>query len=127
MNLDHENLVYAGITEAVGDGVSCGQTAINDDVKFPYVNVQMDDFYEVRETADSSGEMKYARVRFSVNVYSITSKSETKKIMNKVREYMRSIGFMVTSEAPMQEGARNEIYRRVATFEATVSEDKVFL
>lgn len=127
MDLDHENLVYTGITEAVGDGVSCGQTAINDDVKFPYVNVQMDDFYEVRETADSSGEMKYARVRFSVNVYSITSKSETKKIMNKVREYMRSIGFMVTSEAPMQEGARNEIYRRVATFEATVSEDKVFL
>lgn len=127
MSLDHENLVYTGITEAVGDNVSCGQTAVNGDVEFPYVNVQMDDFYEVSDTADSSGEMKYARVRFSVNVYSITSKTETKKIMNKVRDYMRSIGFIVTSEAPMQEGARNEIYRRVATFEATVSEEKVFL
>jgi hypothetical protein len=39
---------------------------------------------------------------------------------------MRSIGFESTSEAPMQEGARNEIYRRVATFEATVSDKKIY-
>jgi hypothetical protein len=126
MGLDHENEIYTGIVDAVGESVHCGQTALNTDTEFPYCAVSMDDMYEISNYADSDGKMKYARVMFSVNVYSIKSKQETKLIMSKVRDYMRSIGFESTSEAPMQEGARNEIYRRVATFEATVSDKKIY-
>lgn len=121
-----ENYIYTELESYVQKeypNAVFGQADANSDMEFPYVKVEMDDSYEREDTIDSSGEMKYLYVRFTVDIYSSKSKTETKEIMTEVTKYMRASNLIKKSEAPMQVGAKSEIYRRVATFEGTVGSD----
>lgn len=113
-----ENYIFTGINDILG-GIRCGQADANEEMKFPYVKIEMNDMYEDSRGIDSGGKINFVHVTFTVSAYSDVSKQETKKIISKVTDYMKKKNLRCTSTAPMQVGSKAEIYRRVATYEGT--------
>lgn len=130
MSLDCESYIYDYVTKeldkAFGDDIHYGSTASNIPSAFPYVSIEMTDEYERSNTVDSSGVEKYRNFRFSVNVYSLKSKREAKKIIEVVKSAMRAHSLLCTADVPMQMGTSNEIFRRTATFEGTTNGEQFY-
>lgn len=124
--IDIENALFTEVKKALVNAFPNISVEGSEDYvpsKFPFVSFVEQDNSTNRRTIDSSGVEKYARISYTVNVYSakaVGKKKEAKKIFNVIDEIMIGYGFVRQTSRPMPTDD-SSLHRRVARYRGTVS------
>ena len=129
INIEEE--IYWGITEHLknvfGKEIPVYGDSILAPSEFPCVYVEETDNYTFRNSRDSSNTENHAEVVYEVNAYSnkqAGKKSESKKILSAVDDYLTGLGFTRMIKNPITMSDTN-IYRLFARYSAIISKQNV--
>ena len=127
--IDKENEVYTRVRSAIlaeFPNANVTSTYVNKPSAFPHVSIEQSDSYTPSRYVSSAWNEEYARIMYTVNVYSNkvgTAKSEAKAIMRIVCDEMHHMNLLRESCVPTPNVNDATVYRMTARFEGTADEN----
>lgn len=128
--IDVENEVYTRVEnrlKSVYPDIYMSGISVPAPPSFPAVSLVEEDNYCDRRHMDSSGQEKYGRLMYEVNVYSnmhMRQKTQAKEIMEIVSDEMSAMGMVRTFKRPIPNKADASVYRIIARFTAGIDKNK---
>lgn len=125
--IDIQNEVFDRLTTALkafDSNVGTSSVYVNIPTVYPFVSIEEIENSVYTNGIDSCKKENFADITYEINVYTkgTTKKSDCRKLLAVVDNYMSNVGFIRNSVTPMQD--QNEtLYRIVARYSGVVGID----